>query len=161
MRKRTRSQPPPHGAAQHVTYEDTRMRLIGLGILGGLVVAALFIGLLVYAVNSMDETILRWWAALVTLALAPLWLMGYLQGKADSHALKDGIQTGVGAVMSAANATADLRVRTAQAMRTQKPLPAGGAAFNIYLPNQPGLGAPPAGYASLLPPVDADTVELV
>lgn len=150
-----------HSAHTQVTNDDNQLRLWTWGILGGLAVLVAFVGLLVWAVHSVDEGMLRWWAAIATFAALPMWGLGYLQGKADSHALKDGIRTGVGAVMSAATATADLRVRTAQTLRTPKQAPTAGTAFNVFLPGQqPGLGGS-QGYASLLPPVDADAVELL
>jgi hypothetical protein len=133
--------------------------MIAWGIIGGLVVLALFVGLLVWAVHSVDEGMLRWWAAIATFVAIPMWGLGYLQGKADSYALKNGIQTGVGAVMSAANATAELRVRTAQTLRGPKPTPTAGTAFNVYLPGQAQLGAP-QGYAPLLPPTETEALEL-
>jgi hypothetical protein len=139
--------------------DDSRLRMIAWGIIGGLVVLALFVGLLVWAVHSMSENSLRWWAAIATFALLPMWGLGYLQGKSDSYALKNGIQTGVGAVMTAANATADLRVRTAQTLRGPKPTPTAGTAFNVYLPGQAQLGAP-QGYAPLLPPTETEALEL-
>lgn len=156
MTKRTSSR-PTH--AQTPYADDSRLRMIAWGIIGALVVLTLFVGLLVWAVHSVNENSLRWWAAVVTLAALPMWGLGYLQGKADSHALKAGIKTGVGAVMTAANATADLRVRTAQTLRGPKQAPAAGTAFNVYLPGQPQLGAQ-QGYAPLLPPTETDALEL-
>ena len=67
---------------------------------------AVLVALLVWAVYTVDVTVLRWWAAGATLLALPLWILGYVQGKADSHALRAGIQTGVSTVMSAAAATA-------------------------------------------------------
>jgi hypothetical protein len=135
------------------------LRLWAWGIIGGLALLALFVGLLVWAVHSVDEGMLRWWAAIATFAVLPMWGLGYLQGKADSYALKNGIETGVTAVMGAANATAELRVRTAQTLRGPKQAPAAGTAFNVYLPGQPQLGAQ-QGYAPLLPPTETDALEL-
>ncbi len=158
MSKHTSSR--PRSTHAQTTYaDDSRLRMIAWGIIGGLALLALFVGLLVWAVHSVDEGMLRWWAAIATFAVLPMWGLGYLQGKADSHALKAGIQTGVTAVMGAANATAELRVRTAQTLRGPKPTPAAGTAFNVYLPGQPQLGAQ-QGYASLLPPTETDALEL-
>jgi len=159
MSKHTNSQSRP-AHAQTAYADDSRLRMIAWGIIGGLVVLAAFVGLLVWAVHSMEENSLRWWAAITTFALVPMWGLGYLQGKADSHALKDGIKTGVGAVMTAASATAELRVRTAQTLRPPKTAPVAGTAFNVYLPGQPALGNQ-QGYPSLLPPVDDAELELM
>ena len=148
----------PRSTHAQTTYDDSRLRLWAWGIIGGLALLALFVGLLVWAVHSVDEGMLRWWAAIATFAVLPMWGLGYLQGKADSYALKNGIETGVTAVMGAANATAELRVRTAQTLRGPKPTPAAGTAFNVNLPGQPQLGA--QGYAPLLPPTETDALEL-
>lgn len=158
MSKNVRS--PYRASSGSAPYEDSRSRLMAWGVLGGLFILAVLVALLVWAVYTVDVTVLRWWAAGATLLALPLWILGYVQGKADSHALRAGIQTGVSAVMSAATATAELRVRTAQTLRS-RPTALGGTAFNVYLPGQPGLGAAAPDLDSLLPPADTDTVELL
>jgi hypothetical protein len=125
-------------AAFTESIPDRKLKLI-LGA-GGIVFLA-STALLVGALFSLDITALRWWAGVATICALIGPIIGYLSGQATARAHREGIQTGVGVVMQAATQTADVRIRTVQAMRApQRPPTPERANFNVYLPNPMELG---------------------
>ncbi len=97
--------------------------------------------LLVWALFSLETPALRWWAGVATVCALLGPVIGYLAGQATARAHREGIQTGVGVVMQAATQTADVRIRTVQAMRApQRPTTPDRGNFNVYLPHPMELG---------------------
>jgi hypothetical protein len=109
--------------------------LLVVGAVGLLVAVSLFV-LLVYALTHAGMVTLRWWAGVVTMALPLAALFAYYLGRLEARAVLAGLNQGVGAVMDAAQQTANLR-SSASASRGAKTPP-------VQIVNLPGL---PSGFS--------------
>ncbi len=113
---------------------------------------------LTYALTQADETALRWWAGILTIAILPIALGSYWMGHTEARGRIAGLGQGIDAVTKAAVSTTDAAGRTAN-IRVQAARQA--AAPSPQPPTIQQMFLPPAvqncaGQGVILPPLHAD-----
>lgn len=79
-------------------------------VIGGAALALILCGLGAwYLVSSLSLTALRAWAVLSMVLLPVVAVISFVIGRWETRAKLDGLNTGIGVVMQAAQRTADLR----------------------------------------------------
>lgn len=133
------------------------MGRVGLLLVGVVVL----VGLPTYGLHALYQTVdipaLEWITTALTLAMVPVFVIGFWFGKTEVRGFLGGVDTALDKLATAVDMRDSSKVRTHHALKADTVHPPAGA-FNVYLPQPQAQVLPPITHRSAIS--TSDVVDL-
>ena len=139
--------------------EETVAQAVGYIVVGAIILAVAVGGpalVLVLVAGGLGREALTTWVVVGTLAIIPVFFVGFYFGKVEVRGYLSGVDTGLDRLAAAVNMRDTSRLTVHRETR-RKPDPV-GPSFNVLLPNVPGMPSVPVTHRQL--PSGDETIDL-